>query len=108
MISFNEFKNTEVKIGEVKSAERVENTDKLIQLMVDVGEDEDRQIISGIAEYTEAEALVGRKFPFVVNLEPRVICGLESNGMILAVSSDSGEFSFLEPTSDVSAGSSVG
>ncbi len=108
MISFDEFKNVEVKIGEVKSAERVENTDKLIRLMVDVGEEEDRQIVSGIALYTEADALVGRKFPFVVNLEPRVICGLESNGMILAVSSSDGEFSFLEPTSDISAGSSIG
>lgn len=107
MVSFDDFKRFDIKIGEVISAERVPDTDKLIKLMVDVGEEENRQIISGIAEYTEPEALVGRKFPFIVNLEPRVIRGFESNGMILAVSSDNGTFSFLEPTSNVSVGSAV-
>lgn len=108
MISFDDFKKLNIKIGEVVSAERVPDTDKLIRLMVNVGEEEDRQIISGIAKYSEPDALVGKKFPFIINLEPRTICGLESNGMILAVSSDDGEFSFLEPSSVVSAGSSVG
>lgn len=107
MVSFNDFKKLNIKIGEVKSAERVPDTDKLIRLMVDVGEEEDCQIISGIAHYTGAEALIGRKFPFIINLEPRVICGLESNGMILAVFSDDGSFSFLEPSSDISAGSTI-
>ncbi len=107
MISFEDFKKLDIKIGEVKSAERVPDTDKLIRLMVDFGEEKNRQIISGIAEYTEQEALVGRKFPFIINLEPRVIRGLESNGMILAIFSNEGEFSFLEPTSDIPHGSSV-
>lgn len=105
MISFDDFKKLDIKIGEVISAERVLDTDKLIRLMVDVGEEENRQIISGIAEYVEADALVGRKFPFVTNLEPRIIRGFESNGMILAVSSKNGEFSFLEPSSDIPVGS---
>lgn len=108
MISFDDFKKLDIKVGEVMEAERVPDTDKLIRLMVDVGEEENRQIVSGIAEYTEPDALVGRKFPFIVNLEPRTIRGLESNGMILAISSDDGEFSFLEPSSDVRAGSSIG
>jgi len=107
MISFDDFKKLDIKIGEVMSAERVPDTDKLIHLMVDVGEEENRQIVSGIAEYAEPDTLVGKKFPFIVNLEPRVIRGLESNGMILAISSDDGSFSFLEPSSDVSAGSSI-
>ena len=107
MISFEDFKKVSITIGEVKSAERVPNTDKLIRLMVDVGEGEDRQIISGIAEYTEPDTLVGRKFPFITNLEPRTIKGLESNGMILAVSSEDGAFSFLEPSSDIEAGSNA-
>jgi len=108
MISFDDFKKLDIKIGEVMSAERVPQTDKLIRLMVDVGEEENRQIISGIAQHTEPEALIGRKFPFLVNIEPRVIRGLESNGMILAISSDDGVFSFLEPTSDIVSGSNVG
>lgn len=107
MISFDDFKKIDIKIGEVKSAERVPDTDKLLRLMVDVGEEEDRQIISGVAEYADPETLVGKKFPFVVNLEPRVIKGLESDGMILAVSSADGEFSFLEPSSDISSGSGI-
>ena len=108
MISFEEFKKLDIKIGVVIEAERVPETDKLIRLMVDVGEEENRQIISGIAEYAEADSLIGKKFPFIVNLEPRVIKGLESNGMILAVSNDDGAFSFLEPSPDTKAGSSVG
>ena len=108
MISFDEFKKLDIKIGEVTFAERVPDTDKLIRLVVDIGEEENRQIISGIAEYTEAGALIGRKFPFIINLQPRVICGLKSNGMILAISSSDGETSsFLEPSSSVSAGDSI-
>jgi methionine--tRNA ligase beta chain len=107
MISFEDFKKLNIKIGEVKFAEKVPDTDKLLRLIVDVGEEEDRQIISGIAEHTNPEAIIGKKFPFIVNLEPRVIRGLESNGMILAVSSDGGAFSFLEPSSEISSGSNV-
>ncbi len=107
MISFDDFKKLDIKIGEVKSAERVPDTDKLIRLMVDFGAEEDRQIISGIAKYTEPEALIGRRFPFIINIEPRVIHGLESNGMILATFSNDGLFSFLEPTSDIPPGSSI-
>lgn len=107
MISFDDFKKLDIKIGSVVEAERVPDTDKLIRLMVDVGEEENRQIISGIAEYTEPDALIGRKFPFIINLEPRMIRGLESNGMILAIFSNEGSFSFLEPTSDISSGSTI-
>ncbi|MEX0652470.1 MAG: hypothetical protein WD509_02955 [Candidatus Paceibacterota bacterium] len=107
MITFDEFKKVEIRIGEIISAERVPDTDKLVRLGVDFDEEEHRQIISGIAEYAEASTLVGRKFPFVTNLEPRTIRGLESNGMILAVTSEKGEFSFLEPSSDIANGGGV-
>lgn len=107
MISFDDFKKLNIKIGKVVSAERVPDTDKLVRLMVDVGEEEFRQIVSGIAEYAECASLVGRKFPFIINLEPRTIRGFESNGMILAISSEDGTFSFLEPSSDVPAGSGI-
>lgn len=107
MISYDDFQKTDIKLGKILSAERVPETDKLIRLMVDVGEDNPRQIVSGIALYSTAEDLVGRTFPFVTNLESRVIRGLESNGMILAASND-GEFSFLEPTSDITPGTRIG
>jgi methionyl-tRNA synthetase len=98
MISINDFKKIEMTIGEIKTVEKVPDTDKLLRLTVDFGESEPRQVISGIAEYFEdIQTLVGTKCPFVTNLEPRVIRGFESQAMILAVST--GEvFSILEPT----------
>ena len=113
-ISIDEFSKIEVKVGTVKSAERVPETDKLLKLTVDFnevspenGEKVLRQIISGIADYvSEPESLVGRQFAFVTNLEPRIIRGLESNGMLFAVGS--GEtFAFLTPDRAVPPGTSA-
>jgi methionyl-tRNA synthetase len=86
MISIEDFKKIEVKIGEVTAAEKVEGADKLLKLIVDFGEGTPRQVVSGIALHIAPEQLVGKKFPFAVNLEPRTIRGLESQAMILAAS----------------------
>lgn len=107
MVSYDDFQKLDIRIGEVISAERVPDADKLLKLKVDIGEDELKQIISGIALYAEPDALVGKKFPFLVNIEPRVIRGLESEGMILAVSSSDGAFSLITPSSTVPAGSVI-
>lgn len=105
MINIEEFKKVEIAVGKILSAEKVPETDKLLKLSVDLGEPSPRQIISGIAPYfSDCPALVGRKCMFVVNLEPRVIKGLESSGMILAVSTDDGKFSLLEPNSEIPVG----
>jgi methionyl-tRNA synthetase len=86
-ISIDQFKAIEIRVGKVLSAERVPDTDKLIKCMVDLGEGTPRQILSGIAgTFPDPTVLVGRQFPYVANLAPRTIKGLESNGMILAVS----------------------
>jgi methionine--tRNA ligase beta chain len=99
MISIDDFKNIELRIGTIRSVEPVPDTDKLLRLMVDFGELEARQVISGIAEYlVDPQVLVGRSCPFVTNLAPRVIRGLESQAMIVAVHTDAGSFSILEPT----------
>ncbi len=105
-ISLDEFRKAEIKIGTVRSAERVPDTDKLLRLEVDFGEGNLRQILSGIAEYIEPSILVGRQFPFITNLEPRVIHGLVSNGMILAVG-EGDAFALLSPTRPVSSGSRI-
>ncbi|MFZ3043561.1 MAG: methionine--tRNA ligase [Minisyncoccia bacterium] len=107
-ISIDEFSKIEVSIGTVKSAERVPETDKLLRLMVDFNEESGpRQIVSGIAVYvSEPESLVGRQLAFVTNLEPRVIRGLESNGMLFAVGSDE-TFAFLTPDREVPSGTSA-
>ena len=104
MINIEEFGKVEVKVGTVLSAERVPETDKLLRLMVDLGEEVPRQIVSGIAMYvTEPADLVGRQLPFVTNLEPRTIRGLESNGMLFATGA--GEtFAFLIPDRQVPPG----
>ncbi len=106
-ISIDEFSKIEVKVGTVRSAERVPETDKLIRCTVDFGEERGpRTIVSGIAAYTTAEALVGRQLAYVTNLEPRVIRGIESNGMLFAVGSDE-SFAFLTPDRAVPPGTSA-
>ena len=104
-ISIDDFSKIDVQVGTVQSAERVADTDKLIRLMVDFGEEAGpRQIVSGIAAYvSEPESLVGRQLSFVTNLEPRVIRGLESNGMLFAVGSDE-TFAFVVPDRTVPPG----
>ena len=87
-ISIDDFKKVEIKIGEIKSAEKIEGTEKLLKLKVDFGT-EDRQVLSGIAAYfPEPHMLVGKRCLFVVNLAPRTMMGLESQAMILATGGD--------------------
>ena len=107
MISIDTLKNIEIRIGTVLLAERVPDTDKLLRLEVDLGEEKPRQIVSGIAVYTEPEAVVRRQLAFVTNLEPRTIRGLESNGMLFAVGSAE-TFSFLVPDRPVPPGTKAG
>lgn len=110
MINIDDFKKIEITIGEILEVEIVEGADKLLKLKVDVGEENPRQILSGIREYFEdPQDLVGKKVPFATNLEPRVIRGLESNGMIIAVSDKNGKgFSLLSVGDNISAGSKIG
>jgi len=118
-ITIDEFSKIEVKVGTVQNAERVPDTDKLLKLMVDFGpsfaeategkeEKRDiRQIVSGIVKYvSDPGELVGRQLAFVTNLEPRMLRGLESNGMLFAVGSDE-TFAFLTPDRSVPPGTSA-
>jgi methionyl-tRNA synthetase len=107
-ITYDDFKKVEVKTGEILSAEKVENADKLLKLKVAFGQEE-RQIISGISEYyPEPNELVGKKVPFVTNLEPRVIRGHESNGMIMAaIDRENNNFSLLEIDSSIPSGTYI-
>lgn len=107
-ISIEEFSKIEVKVGTVKTAERVPETDKLLRLTVDFNEPNGpRQIVSGINAYvSETESLVGRQLAFVTNLEPRTIKGLESNGMLFAVGNGD-TFAFLTPDRLVPPGTSA-
>ena len=107
MINYDEFKKVEVRAGKILSAEKIPDTDKLLRLMVDLGEAEPRQIISGIAAYvSEPQTLVGRQLSFVTNLAPRKLRGLESNGMLFAAGEGS-TFAFMVPDRPVPPGTST-
>ncbi len=108
MITIEDFKKIELKVGKILAVEKVPDTDKLLRLTVDMAEENPRQIVSGIALFfPEIETLIGKKCMFVANLEPRTIRGLESQGMILAVSTEDGKFSLLEPNNDIPAGTTA-
>jgi methionine--tRNA ligase beta chain len=108
MINIDTFKQTEIRVGKILSAERVEGLDKILKLRVDFGELGERQILSGIAmTFTDPDVLVGKLCPFVVNLEPRVIKDLESQGMILALKDEQG-IVLLSPDREIAPGSLVG
>ncbi len=107
MITYDDFAKVEMKIGEIKSVEVVPDADKLLRLVVDFGEETPRQIVSGIRMYFEdPQVLVGKRCPFVTNLEPRVIRGLESQGMILAVSHED-TLGLLFPHQEVPVGTRI-
>jgi methionyl-tRNA synthetase len=107
MVNYDDFAKLEIRIGTILTADFVEGSDRLLRLMVDVGEVEPRQIISGIREFfPEPEALVGKQCPFLINLEPRTIRGLESQGMILAAGTDE-SFTLLSPDQAIPAGAPI-
>ena len=107
MINFEEFKKLDIRVGEILSAEKIPETDKLIKLQVDLGEEKPRQVIAGIAEFFQQEQeLIGKQITILANLEPRVIKGLESQGMILAVKDDK-TLGLLIPSVKIKNGSKV-
>ena len=106
MISFDEFKKLDIRIGKIVSAEKMEGADKLLKLMFDFGSNEMVQILSGIAEFYDPSTLVGKQVPVIVNLEPRTLRGQISNGMILAADVE-GKPILLHPGQEVPPGSVV-
>jgi len=105
MITFDEFKKMELKVAEVKSVEDHPNADKLIVLQIDLG-DEQRQLVAGLKGHYDADSLVGKKIVVVTNLQPAMLRGVESNGMLLAAV-DGDELSVLTLDRDLKAGASV-
>lgn len=131
-VNYDEFKKMDMRVGTIKAVEPVPDTDKLLKFQIDFGDmvpEEDnenaesgevvegeekkmipkfRQIVSGIHEfYPEYEKLVGKQVLYIVNLEPRTIKGVESNGMLMAVDGKDGKPVFLTPEVEVNAGSQV-
>ncbi|MBI2055519.1 MAG: methionine--tRNA ligase subunit beta [Candidatus Sungbacteria bacterium] len=105
MISLDDFRKLELKIGRITAAERIEGSDKLLKLTVDLGT-ETRQIIAGIAKHYEPSALIGKQVPVLANLEPRMLMGLESQGMIVCADED-GKPVLLHPDREVPNGGNL-
>lgn len=105
MITIEEFLRVELRVGTVLEAEEVPGSEKLIKQIVDFGELGKRQILSGIKKWYKPAQLVGKQFIYVVNLEPRMMMGLESQGMLLAT--DTGKPIILKPSKKVPAGAKI-
>ena len=105
MITFDDFKKLEIRIGKITSAEKVEGADKLLKLEVDLGGTK-RQLVVGIAQYYKPEELINKQIPVLVNLEPRKIKGIESQGMLLAAVEGERPI-LLHPDKEIAPGSII-
>jgi methionyl-tRNA synthetase len=105
-IVFDDFAKIDVRVGTIVAASKVEKADKLLQLSVDLGF-ETRTIVSGIAQYFEPASIVGKQVTVVVNLAPRKMRGIESNGMILMAEDSNGKLHFINPSENINPGSGV-
>ena len=105
MITIDDLQKVEIKIGKILSVEEVEGSEKLYKLAVDFGEENPRQVLSGIRKFFERDFLIGKQFAFITNLEPRKMMGLESQAMILATGDES--LALLNPTIEVKNGSQM-
>ncbi len=106
MINFDDFNKLDIRIGTILKAEAVPETDKLLKLTVDLG-DETRILVAGIADEYKPEDILGKQIPILTNLEPKTIKGIESQGMILAVDIN-GKAILLHPDKKVPNGSKIG
>lgn len=105
MITYDDFRKLDIRIGTIVSAENMQGADKLLILKIDFG-NQIREVVAGIAETYQPDQLVGKKIPVLLNLEPRRIRGVESQGMILAADTG-GKAILLHPDRDIPPGSIV-
>ncbi|MDR2699626.1 MAG: methionine--tRNA ligase subunit beta [Nitrososphaerota archaeon] len=105
-ISFSDFEKLDLRIGKILEVTPVSESKKLIQIIVDFGT-EKRQAVAGIRKYYPPEALIGKKCIFLLNLQRRMLAGIESQCMILAAEDEEGNVSVLQPEKDLPEGSKI-
>ena len=105
-INFDDFSKLNIRVGKIIAAEDVEGSNKLIKMKVDIG-DEERQIVAGISKYYSLDELTNKTVIVLINLEPRKIFGIESQGMLLA-SIDEDKVSLLQTDKEMIQGSEIG
>jgi len=106
-ISFAEFQKLDLRIGKIIEATQVPESKKLIKILVDFGS-EKRQAVAGLLKYYKPEELVGKKCVFLLNLQRRMLAGIESQCMVLAAEDEAGNVVVLQPEKDIVEGSKIG
>ena len=106
-ITFAEFQKIDLRIGKIVEATQVPESKKLIKILVDFGS-EKRQAVAGLLKYYKPEELVGKKCVFLLNLQRRMLAGLESQCMVLAAEDEAGNVIVLQPEKDIVEGSKIG
>ena len=105
-VSYEDFSKVDIRACTIIAAERIPETDKLMKCTIDAGELGIRTVVSGIAEWKASEDLVGKQCLYIVNLAPRMLRGVESQGMLLAASDDNGVV-LMHPERTVSSGTTL-
>lgn len=109
LITFDDFIKVDLRVAQILKAEKIEKSEKLVRLQLDVGPElGKRQILAGIAKHYSAEELEGKKIAIVTNLKPRKMMGEMSEGMLLAASDDQGNLELVNPGNSIAAGSRIG
>jgi methionyl-tRNA synthetase len=106
-ITFTDFEKIDLRIGKIIEASQIPESKKLIKILVDFGS-EKRQAVAGLLKYYKPEELVGKKCVFLLNLQRRILAGLESQCMILAAEDEAGNVTVLQPEKDIIEGSKIG
>jgi methionyl-tRNA synthetase len=106
-ISFEDFKKLDIRIAKIITCEVVENADKLYKLTLDAGELGEKTVVSGIRDWYTPEELIDKKIVYLSNLEPKVIRGVESQGMVLAAEDDKGNCVLLVPKKGIDSGTKI-
>ncbi|MBN1252964.1 MAG: methionine--tRNA ligase [Bacteroidales bacterium] len=105
-ISFEDFQKLDIRTAKILEAEKVAKTKKLLKLLLDTGVDK-RTVVSGIAEFFNPEEIIGKQVSVLLNLEPRKIKGIESQGMILMAEDNEGKLHFVKPSEDINVGAFI-
>jgi methionyl-tRNA synthetase len=105
-IEYEDFAKMDIRIGTIIAAEKVAKTKKLLKLTIDTGIDK-RTVVSGIAEYFEPEKIIGQQVSILLNLAPKILKGIESQGMILMAENTDGSLEFVIPATKIKEGSEV-
>jgi methionine--tRNA ligase beta chain len=106
-ITFADFEKLDLRVGKIVEATQVPESKKLIKILVDFGS-EKRQAVAGLLKYYKPEELIGKKCVFLLNLQHRMLAGIESQCMVLAAEDELGNVTVLQPEKDIAEGSKIG